>query len=365
MKKLLFVVSVFVTISLAAQSPRDIEYIRKHAYIAVQEMHIYKVPASITLAQGLLETGGGQSRLADQANNHFGIKCKGESEWPSSKPRIYHDDDAKGECFRKYPSVEESYRDHSKFLAERPYYTALFKLSMTDYKNWAHGLKKSGYATDPQYGPKLISRIERYNLDQFDKVNLEEVYAKLYNLYGNQDDQYLASNTKEASKANNTTVKTTTSTVNPGKKDAYVEETTTTIAKTTSTAPSITVEKRKVNPTARIKKHTNNIPYIVVEAGESIGSIAKSFKKTPTDLARYNELKLGTRITEGQIIFFDKKKSKGSQMAYQVQPGDDMYTISQKFGVKISNLYKYNRMDPGTQPRVGQRMNLKSKIKKS
>lgn len=353
MKKLLFVFSVFLTISLAAQSPRDIEYIRKHAYLAVQEMQIYKVPASITLAQGLLETGGGQSRLADQANNHFGIKCKGESEWPSSKPRIYHDDDSKGECFRKYPTVEESYRDHSKFLAERPYYKALFTLSSTDYKNWAHGLKKSGYATDPQYGPKLISRIERYNLDHFDKISTDEVYAKLFNLYGNQDDQYLASNKPTS----------TTTTVKIENSAPIVE--TVTVAKTTTKSPSITVEKRKVNPTSRIKKHTNNIPYIVVEAGESIGSIAKSFKKTPTDLARFNELKLGTKINEGQIIFFDKKKSKGSQLTYQVQPGDDMYSISQKFGVKISNLYKYNRMDAGTQPKAGQRMNLKSKVKKS
>ena len=159
MKKLLFVFSFVTAIALQAQETRDVTYIRKHAILAVEEMELYKVPASITLAQGLLETAGGQSKLADQANNHFGIKCKGLDEWPADLPRIYHDDDARGECFRSYKSVEESYRDHSKFLALRPYYKALFNLDPKDYKAWANGLKKSGYATDSKYAPKLISII--------------------------------------------------------------------------------------------------------------------------------------------------------------------------------------------------------------
>lgn len=203
MKKLLLVFGFVISIALQAQESRDVSYIRKHAILAVEEMQLYKVPASITLAQGLLETGGGQSKLADQANNHFGIKCKGPEEWPNDMPRIYHDDDARGECFRKYGSVEESYRDHSKFLALRPYYKALFNLNQTDYKAWANGLKKSGYATDPSYASKLISRIEKYNLDQFDQISTEEVYAKLYHLYNNQDDNLLAKTLQNSLKKRN------------------------------------------------------------------------------------------------------------------------------------------------------------------
>lgn len=194
MKLLLFLTSFFTALSLQAQESRDITYIRKHAIIAVEEMQLFKIPASITLAQGLLETGGGQSRLAEHANNHFGIKCKSEKEWPLHKSRIFHDDDAKGECFRGYNSVNESYRDHSEFIALRPFYKNLFNLSPTDYKAWAHGLKAAGYATDPAYANKLISRIEKYNLNQFDHISTDEVYAKLYLMYGNEQDRYIAQN---------------------------------------------------------------------------------------------------------------------------------------------------------------------------
>src|SRR5690606_19205054 len=151
--------------------------------LAVEEMELYKIPASITLSQGILETGGGQSRLAEIANNHFGIKCK--KEWTGEV--ISHTDDAPNECFRKYGSVQESYRDHSKFLAERPYYKDLFKLNMRDYKAWAHGLKKAGYATNPKYAGILISRIEKYNLDQFDKISADQVQEKIRELYGPSD----------------------------------------------------------------------------------------------------------------------------------------------------------------------------------
>lgn len=365
MRLLLYILGLLTTITLQAQESRDVTYIRKHAILAVEEMHLYKVPASITLAQGLLETGGGQSRLAEQANNHFGIKCKTEKEWPLHKGRIYHDDDAKGECFRSYTSVGESYRDHSEFLALRPYYKALFNLSTTDYKGWAHGLKKAGYATDPTYASKLISRIEKYNLDQFDKISNEEVYAKLYTLYGNNDDKYLASNksTKTIERTKDKTTITNTSVKHTANED-YVETRTTTIAKTSDeTRPSITIETRKKNPTSRIKRHPNNIAYVVAEAGETLGTIGKLYKKTPSDLAKFNEIKLGTKLKEGQIVFFDMKKSKGSQNSYKVKQGDDMYSISQKFGVKLTNLYKLNRMDPGDQPTEGQNIYLKTKKK--
>ena len=140
------------------------DYIKKYSDIAVREMKRYHIPASITLAQGLLESGAGQSTLARKSNNHFGIKCGGD--WRGRT--VSHDDDARGECFRAYSHPEESYEDHSKFLAGRPRYASLFKLKITDYKGWAHGLKKAGYATNPHYAEKLIGIIELYNLHKYD-----------------------------------------------------------------------------------------------------------------------------------------------------------------------------------------------------
>lgn len=148
-----------------------LQYIRKYAPLAVMEMHEYKIPASITLAQGILESGNGRSQLASKSNNHFGIKChKG---WKGE--RVYHDDDEKGECFRKYTYVQTSYKDHSKFLTGRKRYAGLFKLKKTDYKGWAKGLKKAGYATDRKYPKKLIKIIQDYRLYEFDKFTKRDL----------------------------------------------------------------------------------------------------------------------------------------------------------------------------------------------
>ena len=153
-------------------------YVNKYAEVAQQEMKSYDIPASITLAQGILESGMGDSRLATQANNHFGIKC--HKEWRGK--RIYHDDDEKGECFRVYKDPRTSYRDHSLFLTRRSRYDFLFDYKKNDYKAWAKGLKKAGYATDPKYPNKLISLIERYRLDRYDlkkrKAKKEELTQK-------------------------------------------------------------------------------------------------------------------------------------------------------------------------------------------
>ena len=148
-----------------------LQYVRKYAPLAVLEMHEYKIPASITLAQGILESGNGRSELASKSNNHFGIKC--HTGWKGQ--RVYHDDDEKGECFRKYKYVQTSYKDHSKFLTGRRRYAGLFKLRKTDYKGWARGLKKAGYATDKKYPKKLIRIIETYKLYEFDKFTKKDL----------------------------------------------------------------------------------------------------------------------------------------------------------------------------------------------
>jgi flagellum-specific peptidoglycan hydrolase FlgJ len=148
-----------------------LQYVRKYAPLAVLEMHEYKIPASITLAQGILESGNGRSGLATKSNNHFGIKC--HTGWKGEK--VYHDDDEKGECFRKYKYVRTSYKDHSKFLTGRKRYEKLFKLRKSDYKGWAKGLKKAGYATDKKYPKKLIKIIETYKLYEFDKFSRKDL----------------------------------------------------------------------------------------------------------------------------------------------------------------------------------------------
>ena len=148
-----------------------LQYIKKYASLAVLEMHKYKIPASITLAQGVLESGNGRSQLASKSNNHFGIKC--HIGWKGG--RVYHDDDEKGECFRKYKYVETSYKDHSEFLSGRRRYASLFKLRKSDYKGWAKGLKKAGYATDKKYPKKLIKIIEDYKLYEFDKFREKDL----------------------------------------------------------------------------------------------------------------------------------------------------------------------------------------------
>lgn len=144
----------------------SLAYIKKYAAIAVREMHLHNIPASITLAQGVLESGSGRSVLASKSNNHFGIKC--HTEWQGK--RVYHDDDEKGECFRKYKYVSSSFKDHSLFLTQRSRYQFLFSFGTRDYKNWAHGLRKAGYATDPRYPAKLITIIEDYELHEFDRI---------------------------------------------------------------------------------------------------------------------------------------------------------------------------------------------------
>ena len=163
------VLSLLLVFHIAAQNNSEL-YIKKYKDIAISEMNSYGIPASITLAQGILESGNGESRLAVDGNNHFGIKC--HNNWNGET--IIEDDDEKGECFRKYSNVGDSFRDHSLFLKERGRYEFLFKYKITNYKKWARGLKKAGYATDPKYPQKLIDLIQRYQLYKYDNIVLKK-----------------------------------------------------------------------------------------------------------------------------------------------------------------------------------------------
>ncbi len=345
MKRKLGLIIILFFSQIFAQESRDLDYIRKHALLAVEEMELYKVPASITLSQGILETGGGQSRLAEVANNHFGIKCKSPQEW--SGPTISHTDDAPNECFRKYGSVQESYRDHSKFLAERPYYKDLFKLDLYDYKAWSHGLKKAGYATNPKYAGILISRIEKYKLDEFDRLTPDQVQQKLFELYGPTDIVALSNITK-----------TTTDVIAVAMPEPVASAV---IASIEQPVKKIEVEERTKNPMMRIKHHKVGVDYIVVLENETFASLAKLYDFKTKELASFNELPENGKLTPGQFVFFGKKKNKGADKNYKVQPGETMYLIAQKTGIKLSKLYKLNKMDAGQQPKAGAVLNLKTR----
>lgn len=240
-----------------------LQYIERFKAIAIEEMYKHGIPASIKLAQGMLESGSGTSRLAQQANNHFGIKCTGD--WEGG--RTYHDDDAENDCFRVYTLPEESYRDHSQFLL-RKRYEKLFTLDKRDYKAWAIGLKEAGYATNPRYAELLIDLIERYDLHQFDTMS-------------------------SSSLAQNTTVQTplasvTSTTMNPP------------VAKPTETQSAVNQEKKE----APLKSPTKMVIHEVKE-GETAAVIAAKYGLTVQELLTLNGLR-SQDFSKGQLLVVSK-----------------------------------------------------------
>ena len=307
-RHILFVLSMFLFVACAVAQPSErrisrIEYINMWKETAIYNMHEYGIPASITLAQGILESGDGNSALARYANNHFGIKCHG---WDG--PGYYQDDDAKDECFRKYYDASESYKDHSLFLTTRSRYSDLFKLKQTDYKGWAKGLKKAGYATNPQYAHLLIKIIEDNKLYEYDKANKAKKHI-------------------------------------PKREDDPRNE--------------LVVDLRR-----EVKVHPNNIKFVVAKKGDTPTSLAVEFDMGVWQLKKYNDLEKGSRLDEGDIIYLQPKRNRAEKDFHTVQEGETMRDISQKYGVKIKKLYRKNRMDKGTQPEPGQKISLRKRIKR-
>lgn len=289
------------------------EYVEKYKVDAVKEMKRSGVPASITLAQGMLESGYGNSELAKKANNHFGIKC--HSNWNGAIYRL--DDDKKDECFRKYNSVWQSYRDHSDFLRGGKRYAFLFNLKKTDYKEWCRGLKKAGYATNKNYANLLIDMIERYDLNRFVKKN-------------NSKGKYKRNDRKENSliseSENNFELKTTKSSI-------------------------------------IIKKSLNWINYIEVKKGDTYYGISKKFSLPLSKLFKYNECNSDTLLEIGNYIYLQPKRSRGTQKVYVFKSGDNVYRISQRFGIKLRHLYKRNNWLEGHLPKEGEKIYLRGNKK--
>lgn len=274
------------------------QYIERYSAIAVDEMYRSKIPASITLAQGILESGNGNSRLATEANNHFGIKCK--NTWTGKT--IYEDDDAPQECFRKYEAAIDSYRDHSDFLMNNNRYAFLFDLDPTDYKSWAYGLKKAGYATNPQYGDLLIAFIEKHQLHRFDKVRLSE-----------EENRVLQEQRAEQIKS-------------------YGKE----------------IEN-------------NGVSGVVAKPNESFAQIALDYDLKVNQLYRYNDLDKDAVCKGGDTVYLKPKKNRTDSLYHVVADGQSMRWISQRYAIRLDRLLERNLMAEGQQPAAGETVYLRNK----
>lgn len=305
-----------------SEKQRIHDYVNTYKNLAIAEMLRTGVPAAVTLAQGILETGGGQSDLAALAYNHFGIKCK--AEWTGET--MSHDDDAKNECFRKYASVEDSYKDHSDFLKTRPGYAFLFKLDPTDFEGWAKGLRKAGYATNPAYAQKLIKLIVENNLQDYTLLALNT---------GNKNEEMLAN----------------------VKSEIILDE-----ALAAKPAAMTISEEKTRNTTYPVNSvfSINNLKVVYADAGTSLFALANNYNISLKKLLEYNDLTDETDIlNSGQLIYFEKKSKKGTKDIHIVEVNETLRDISQKEGIQLATVMEYNGLQKGMEPAPGEKIYLK------
>jgi hypothetical protein len=305
MRFIIILVTLAFSISAAAQKRNKLtraEYIETYKDISMEEMKRTGIPASITLAQGILESGNGNSTLAVKANNHFGIKCH---DWTG--PSVRHDDDAKNECFRKYKSAQKSYLDHSDFLTGRSRYAFLFDLSPDDYKGWAKGLKKAGYATSPTYAKALIGIIEDNELYKYDQI-------------------VLITKSKGS------------------KKD-----------KSASIAAS-----------GRTIMYNNRVKYIVAKESDTYASLTDELSFFSWQLPRYNESEMIDTLSAGDLVYLQPKRKRtyGKNRSHMVTEGEDLHDIAQKYGVREEKLRQRNNIPEGKEPAPGAVVLLRGKLKR-
>jgi len=306
MKKVFFLFSLCLSVAALAQNGRKMtrsEYIDTYKELAMREMEETGIPASITLAQGILESGDGNSTLARRANNHFGIKCH---DWKGKS--IRHNDDKRNECFRKYKSVEESYRDHSEFITGRDRYAFLFEYTPDDYKAWSKGLKQAGYATSPTYSKALIKVIEENELYVYD----QQVIAKTGG-----------------------TIKTKSS-------YAYVEY----------------AGGRKV-------AYNNRVKFILAREGDNIYSLSEELDLFHWLLPKYNDLPENTIFSEGEKVYIQPKRNKAEvgNNIHIVKEGETLNDIAQIYAVKEEKLSRRNLLSADADLVAGQEIQLRKKVK--
>ncbi len=289
------------------------DYITQWKSVAVDKMREHGIPASITLAQGLLESGNGNSMLARDANNHFGIKC--HSDWTGG--RVYHDDDKKNDCFRKYRNAAQSFDDHSQFL-HRPRYAALFQLDVTDYKGWARGLKKAGYATDPNYPQKLINLIERYELHKLDR-GVDVAYRK-----------------PDAGPAPRTGGRSTTK------------------PRGRSGGDVVTIGAGR-----QVDVFEGRIKFVRAKAGDDLRKLARDLEMTHGMLARWNDMDKDASLAEGQVVYIQPKRNTAKTARVHVAAADEtLWDVGQRYGVKLKRLARYNDLPADARLTAGQQVHL-------
>lgn len=309
-------------------------YIKQYKSAAIKEMHLYKIPASITLAQGMIESGCGKSVLALDTRNHFGIKC--QNNWPGDT--YFYDDDKEKECFRKYNSVDESYRDHSIFLTTRSRYAALFSLPLNDYKGWAFGLKKAGYATNPDYPNILIRLIEANQLYLLDDtlISTEEVTFN--------------DNKTEKKQFAKKVIVPESSSVNRGERILY--------RNSYKMPVPAAFDLLYTSDLGRKVFQNCNVPFVFAKKDDTWLSIAKEFKIFSFQVFKQNDLMESDPILPGQILYLESKKKKNPDKVYKVKNGDSMYSISQEKCIKLNMLLKYNHLQPGDELKPGSEVKL-------
>lgn len=314
MKRILLLLAILpaCTVTAWGQKLSRAQYIEKYAETAVREMKATGIPASITLAQGCLESGNGNSTLATKANNHFGIKC--HRNWKGRT--IRHDDDEKGECFRSYRSADESFRDHSDFLRYSDRYASLFNLELTDYKGWAYGLQKAGYATEKTYAESLIRIIEEnelYRYDQLDRKTREELP--------------------------------------PTPMEAEFS---------TAFKPYPGHRLYTASPGREIRT-TNGVAWILARDGDSYAGLAKEFNLFRSEILRFNDRSRDTALHPGEVVYVEAKKRESARNLdkHVVEEGETMRDLAQRYAVRMKKLYQYNGMRPGSEPEAGSILNLR------
>lgn len=422
---LLLTTLVLFTSSLSAQyNEKDINrYIDSYKELAINKMYEYKIPASITMAQGILESAAGTSRLAVDGNNHFGIKC--HNDWKGDTVHI--DDDALQECFRKYPTPEDSYNDHSAFLKNRKRYSALFELDVMDYQGWAHGLKAAGYATNPQYAPLLIGLIDRYNLASLDTLYQQRLAAGYFKNYPDvHPEEWLAQQTpttqsepqaseekkpqskpihkpikgkensvkKEPAATSSGAQATPTTTSNPATQQAekpaeqpqvahktpVVEETAQTdAAPSREEAGATEIATPEDKPTeasvfcARLGDfpkvaypftdrpvfENNKTYFVIAQKGDTYGKIARDVQTNEKKLKKYNDVSGSAKLKVGQVVYIESKAKTGKLEYYKVVNTETLNYIAQKNAIRLDRIYKYNGLKSSSKIKKGDVIKLK------
>ena len=324
----LFFASLALKNSFAQQDPVVVEYINKYKELAIEEMNRTGIPASIKLAQGIHETSAGTSDLVKKSNNHFGLKCK--AEWTGMT--VTHTDDAPNECFRKYESPLDSYKDQSNYLKNTPRYSFLFQLDPTDYKAWAYGLKKAGYATNPKYTQVLIKLIEDYDLQDYTMIALGKLKRGQETLAKNEN------------KKPDIIIPAEKTVVMPPEPEVVV------YAKK-ETKPDYPDGEFKINETK----------VIYAKKGTSYLSIAEKYAIPLARIFEFNEMKVQEVVEKDQLIYIMRKRKVGLNEQHTVKAGETLADIAQTEALRIESLLEYNFLQPNMQPAVGSVLYLRSK----